>query len=84
MEEAGTAIHSDAGYSMWSGGCGPGRYHCKGYTRVCKTYRLTDAGRAIGKAEDEATAASVRAIEEASPKLRQTAERIQAALAKTE
>ena len=83
MEEAGTAIHSDAGYRCQAA-AGPRALPLKGYTRVCKTYRLTDAGRAIGKAEDEATAASVRATEEASPKLSQTAERIQAALAKTE
>ena len=70
MEEAGTAIHSDAATAFWSGGSAPVATTCKGYTRVRKTYRLTDAGRAIGKAEDEATAASVRATEEASPKLK--------------
>ena len=87
MQEAGTTVHdrrTDPSSMFNRGDQGPGRYHLKGYTRVCKTYRLTDAGRAIGKAEDEATAASVRAIEEASPELKQTGERIQAALAKTE
>jgi hypothetical protein len=82
MEEAGTFVHSDAGYSTWSGDCGPGRYHRKGYTRVCKTYRLTDAGRMIGKAEDEAIKASVKATEEANPKLKEAVERVQATLAK--
>jgi hypothetical protein len=87
MEEAGTAVNDrrTERHSMFnSGDQGPGHYHLKGYARVCKTYRLTDAGRLIGKAEDEAIKASVRAIEEANPKLKQTAERIQAALAKAE
>lgn len=78
MKEAGTATHQTGGPDY----AGPGRYNPKGYTRVCKTYRLTDAGRVIGKAEHEATRASVRATEEANPELKEIAERAHAALAK--
>jgi hypothetical protein len=74
MEEAGTWISQTGGDA--------GRYCPKGYTRVCKTYRLTEAGRAIGKAEDEATEARLRAMEEANPKLKERAGRINAALEK--
>ena len=84
MEEAGTAVNdrrTDPGSMFNRGDQGPGRYHLKGYARVCKTYRLTDAGRAIGKAEDEAIKASV---EETSLELKQTGERIKAALSKVE
>jgi hypothetical protein len=79
MEEAGTTVSPRSGEH---GHAGPGRYYPKGYTRVCKTYRLTDAGRVIGKAKDEAIKASVRAIEEAHPDLKEAAERAHAALAK--
>jgi hypothetical protein len=49
MEETGTAVvHSGPG-SNGDRDQGPSRYHPKGYTRVCKTYRLTDAGRVVGK-----------------------------------
>jgi hypothetical protein len=54
MEEAGTAVNDSMLNPSLDGSQGPGRYHLKGYTRVCKTYRLTDAGRVIGKAESEA------------------------------
>ena len=56
MEEAGTTVSPHSGEH--------------GYTRVCKTYRLTETGQVIGKAEDEAISAS---IEEANPKLREAA-----------
>ena len=79
MEEAGTTISPRSGEH---GHAGPGRYYPKGYTRVCKTYRLTDAGRVTGKAEDGAIEASVSAIEEANPSLKEAAERARAALAK--
>jgi hypothetical protein len=42
---------------------------------VCKTYCLAQAGRVIGKTENEAIAASVRATEEANPELKKAAER---------
>ena len=71
MEEAGTAVSHTGGDTHTNTGC----YCPKGYTRVCKTYRLTDAGRAIGKAEDKAIKASLRATEEANPKLKEIAER---------
>jgi hypothetical protein len=79
MEDAGTAVSPRSGEH---GHNGPGRYYPKGYTRVCKTYRLSDAGRVIGKAEDEAIKAKVREIEEANPKLKETTERVHAALVK--
>ena len=60
MEEAGTAI-SKSGCPEYAG---PGRYNPKGYTRVCKTYRLTDVGRVIGKATRQA-------MEEANPRLKE-------------
>ena len=78
MEEAGTAISQTGGDTQFSSGL----YCPKGYTRVCKTYRLTDAGRVIGKADHEAIEARVKATEEANPKLKEAAERAQAALAK--
>jgi hypothetical protein len=78
MAEAGTAISRTGGDTHVNSG----RYCPKGYTRVCKTYRLTEAGRAIGKAEDEATEARLRAMEEANPKLKERAGRINAALEK--
>jgi len=80
MEEAGTAVSKTGGRDY----AGPGRYNPKGYTRVCKTYRLTDAGRVIGKAEDEAIKASMKATGEANPKLKEIAERAQTAMAKLE
>jgi hypothetical protein len=77
MAEAGTAVSRTGGDAHVNSG----RYCPKGYTRVCKTYRLTKAGRAIGKVEDEASAARLRAMEEADPKLKQIAKRAKAALA---
>ena len=67
MEEAGTAVSETGGDTQFSSG----RYCPKGYTRVCKTYRLTESGRIIGKAEDKAIKASVKATEEANPELRE-------------
>jgi hypothetical protein len=82
MEEAGTTISQTGAGSNNDGDQGPGRYHRKGYVRVCKTYRLTEAGRVIGKAEAEATEARVRAVEETHPELKEAAERARAAMAK--
>ena len=78
MTEAGTAISHTGGDTHVNSG----RYYPKGYTRICKTYRLTDAGHVIGKAEDKAIEASVRAMEEANPKLKALAKRVEAALTK--
>jgi hypothetical protein len=78
MEEAGTTIHHSGGDTHTNSGL----YCPKGYTRACKTYRPTDAGRVIGKAEDEAIKASVREIEEANPRLKEIAERAKAAMEK--
>jgi hypothetical protein len=78
MAEAGTAISRTGGDTHVNSG----RYCPKGYTRVCKTYRLTKAGRVIGKAEDEAIEASLRAMEAANPKLKEIAKRVEAALTK--
>ena len=76
MEEAGTAVvRSGMGAGTGGGDQGPGRYYLKRYTRVCKTYRLTDAGREIGKAEDEAVHANVLAMDEANPELKEIAGR---------
>ena len=69
MEEVGTAISHTGGDAHVNSG----RYCPKGYTRVCKTYRLTKAGRAIGKAEHEASAARMKAREEANPRLKELA-----------
>jgi hypothetical protein len=54
MEEAGTAISHTGGDAHVNSG----RYCPKGYTRVCKTYRLTEAGRVLGKAEHKPTCGS--------------------------
>ena len=78
MEEAGTAISKTGGDS---GGDGyEGKYYPKGYTRTCKTYQLTDAGRVIGKAEDESTHARMLATEAANPELKEHAANARAAL----
>ena len=73
MAEAGTAISHTGGDTHTNTGC----YRPKGYTRVCKTYRLTKAGRVLGKAEHEA-----RLREQANLKLKKIAGRANAALAK--
>jgi hypothetical protein len=70
MDEVGRMTSQTGGPDY----AGPGRYNPKGYTRLCKTYRLTNAGRVIGKAEDEAIKARVKATEEANPKLKETAQ----------
>jgi hypothetical protein len=43
MKEAGTVISETPPSREGE----PGRYYPKGYTRECKTYRLTSSGRAI-------------------------------------
>lgn len=78
MEEAGTVVHQTGGSDY----AGPGRYNPKGYSRICKAYRLTEAGRVVGKAEDEASAARLKAMEDANPKLKRSGERIRAATGK--
>jgi hypothetical protein len=80
MAEARTVISHTGGDAHVNSG----RYCPKGYTRICKTYLLTKAGRVLGKAEDEAVKARLRAMEEANPELKEITERANAALANLE
>jgi hypothetical protein len=76
MEEAGTTKNV-TGNIGWDGG-----RHYKGYTRVCRCYRLTAAGRVIAEKEDSEVKAEVRAIEEKNLELREIAEQIHASAEK--
>jgi hypothetical protein len=76
MEEAGTAVSVTGDHGS------DGGRHYKGYTRVCRAYRLTKAGRALTEKIEAEVEEQVKATKEARPELREIAESIKAAVSK--
>jgi hypothetical protein len=66
MEEAGTSVSETYDTNFMTG-----QRIGKGYTRTCKAYRLTPAGRILAEKINADTRARVEAVDRASPEERE-------------